>query len=286
MYTIKPKNILPYLLMIPALFIGTSTMISRGVTSSIWIQNILAWIITSIAGSLVIANGSKRNSGKEPLDFYSIFSLFAIPLLMIPFLFNGIDGVHRWAAIGPIRFYIASIFLPLLIICLWNLLFRQRIVFVLAIAMIALILLLFHPDASQATAFAGATVVLLWTKVTNKLAKILYCAFSAVVCILVWVFLDSLSPVPYVEQILFWVAARGSIWLIAGVVSLLLLLLPFFLFNKNTLSVSLGIYFLLTILATFLGNFPVPIMGYGISPILGYSIAVTLLTKYQKTIRV
>ena len=28
---------------------------------------------------------------------------------------------------------------------------------------------------------------------------------------------------------------------------------------------------------TFLGNFPMPIMGYGISPIIGYIIAITWL---------
>ncbi len=282
MNRIKLKDVLPYCLMIPAISIGTLTMILYGVTSNIWLQNILIWIITSLLGCVFIAKRNKSYLSKNNFLFHIFMAIFIILLLMVPFLFNGLNGVHRWVAFGPIRFYIASIFLPLLIISLWNLLLTQRIYFVLALTSIALLILLFHPDASQASAFAIATVVILCGKIPNKLLKIFYLVFIAIAIILAWIFLDSLTPVPYVEQIVFLVADRGSVWLISGVLSLILLLLPFFLFNKNTLSISLGVYFVVTILATFIGNFPVPVMGYGTSPIIGYSIAVTLLTIKQR----
>jgi hypothetical protein len=54
--------------------------------------------------------------------------------------------------------------------------------------------------------------------------------------------------------------------------------MPFFLFPPNSakpLSFSLGIYFLISLLSSFFGNFPVPIIGYGTSPFIGYLIAIS-----------
>ena len=48
---------------------------------------------------------------------------------------------------------------------------------------------------------------------------------------------------------------------------------PFLLVRRGRgtrLGVALGVYMSATVLATFVGNFPVPVMGYGISPIIGY----------------
>ena len=93
-----------------------------------------------------------------------------------------------------------------------------------------------------------------------------------------WVFLDDLAPVPYVEQIIFLVADLGIVWFILGVLSLLLLLGPFFFYGKkNIISLSLGVYYLMVMIVTLFGNFPMPIMGYGISPVIGYFIAITWL---------
>lgn len=74
----------------------------------------------------------------------------------------------------------------------------------------------------------------------------------------------------------------GTTWFILSVLSLILLPIPFFLFKtgKNKpVCISLGIYFSIVLLSTLFGNFPVPLMGYGISPIIGYSIAITWLIK-------
>jgi hypothetical protein len=39
------KGIVSYFLMFPAIFIGTLAMVSYGVPPSIWIQNIIIWIL-------------------------------------------------------------------------------------------------------------------------------------------------------------------------------------------------------------------------------------------------
>ena len=48
------KGIISYFLMLPAIFIGTFAMESYGVTSSIWIQNIVIWILGTILGFVFI----------------------------------------------------------------------------------------------------------------------------------------------------------------------------------------------------------------------------------------
>jgi hypothetical protein len=98
--------------------------------------------------------------------------------------------------------------------------------------------------------------------------------------IMSWLFLDDLAPVPYVEDIIFLVADLGSVWFVLGILSLLLVLSPFFYYGrKNIISLTLGVYFLMAMIVTLFGNFPLPIMGYGISPIIGYFIAISWLNK-------
>ena len=55
-----------------------------------------------------------------------VIPLLLVALLVLPFLFNDLDGVHRWLSFGPINLYIASIILPLLIIHLWKLALNNR----------------------------------------------------------------------------------------------------------------------------------------------------------------
>jgi len=199
-------------------------------------------------------------------------------LLVLPFFFQGLEGVHRWLTFGPINIYIASIVCPLLIIHLWKLTLKNREYYVFGLTFISLIILLFHPDASQLTAFACAAFIILWKKMNKRMIKLLCITYTVVLVTASWIFPDELAPVPYVEDIIFLVADLGNVWFIMGILSLLLLLIPFFFYGKKSIvSLSLGVYFLIMMIVTFIGNFPMPIMGYGISPIIGYIISITWL---------
>ncbi|WAG55898.1 hypothetical protein LL033_01280 [Clostridium estertheticum] len=41
---------------------------------------------------------------------------------MLTFISSGVEGVHRWVSVGPIKFYVAVIVLPIILIELWKLL--------------------------------------------------------------------------------------------------------------------------------------------------------------------
>jgi cell division protein FtsW (lipid II flippase) len=268
------KNTLSYLVMLPAILIGTFAMVSNGVASSIWLQNIVIWLLGTVLGSIYLIRKKEKRLTKGNL----LQTVVIIALLVFPFLFNGSDGVHRWLTFGPINVYIASIILPLLIIQLWKLALNN--IYAIGFYFVTLIILLFHPDAGQLTAFACATTIMLWKKISNGMMKFFSIILTVAFVIMSWVFLDDLAPVPYVEDIIFLVADLGIVWFVLGILSLLLLLSPFFYYGRiNIISLTLGVYFLMAMIVTLFGNFPLPIMGYGISPIIGYFIAISWLNK-------
>lgn len=275
------KKMIPYLLMFPAIIIGTISMISYGVTSNIWIQNILIWLLGTVFGFIYLVRNKNKKLNKGNL----LPNIVIIALLVFPLLFNGLDGVHRWLTFGTINIYIASIILPLLIIHLWKLAFNNRERYAIGLLFITLFILLLHPDAGQLSAFECATAIILWKTISKWMIKFLSFTLTAFFVILSWVFLDDLAPVPYVEDIIFLVGELGTVWFVLGILSLILLLSPFFFYGrKNIISLSLGVYFLMTMIVTFFGNFPLPIMGYGISPMIGYFIAISWLSKNKEKI--
>ncbi|GGI14847.1 hypothetical protein [Gottfriedia solisilvae] len=279
MEKIKLKDIIPYFLMFPAILVGILAMISNGVSSSVWMQNIIIWIVGSILGCVFLTK-TKHKQYDKLIDRRPII---IIALLIAPFWFDGFDGIHRWIQFGPLSFYIASIVLPLLLIYLWKLVGNKQYVYVIGLNFIVLVILLLQPDAGQVTAFACATSILLWHKMNNKLLELFNLIMTTTIVILSWIFIDDLAPVPYVEDILFLVKDMGVTWFVIGLMSLILLLFPFF-FNgkKSTMSLTLGVYFLVMMIVTFFGHFPMPIMGYGISPLIGYLVAITSLNKIKR----
>lgn len=272
----KFKYMTLYFLMLPALLIGTFAMISYGVPLTIWVQNLFIWIVGTVIGSVFLIRNKNKNSRLSILSLSVIFVIF----LVLPFCFNDLDGVHRWISVGPINIYVSSIIMPILIIYLWKLILNNREGLVLALHLMILVILVLQPDAGQLTAYASAAAIILSLKINNKMIKIISIILTTSLVVLSWIFLDNLAPVPYVEDILFIVADFGNVWFILSILSLLLLVIPFFYFGKQSIiALSLGVYFSMTIAVTFFGNFPMPIMGYGISPIIGYVIALTLLIK-------
>jgi hypothetical protein len=172
--------------------------------------------------------------------------------------------------------------LPIIIINLWKLLQIKHWLVSAVITIAISTLLTLQPDASLLTAFAIPMIILLWSKTNSKIIRPCIVVLLSVLIILSWVFLDRLPPVSYVEQIVSLVANMGIIWLSLGVISLVILPLPFIFFppkKSKLLSISLGLYFTIILISTLFGNFPVPLMGYGVSPIIGYFISITWFVK-------
>lgn len=200
--------------------------------------------------------------------------------MLLTFLEPGIEGVNRWISIGPIRLYVASIVLPIFIIELWRSLKTTNWWITAVITIGVSLLLALQPDASQTTAFIIPMMIILLSNSKGNCYRYGVLGVLSLIIIITWIFLDNLPPVAYVEGIVRMVSEMGIAWLILGIASLVILPLPFILFppqNFKLLSKSIGIYFVAVLISTIFGNFPVPLMGYGISPLIGYFNAIAWL---------
>ncbi|MBT0813102.1 hypothetical protein KIH41_17570 [Litoribacter ruber] len=151
-----------------------------------------------------------------------------------------------------------------------------------ALSMLITLIFLFQPDASLVSAFSISGYFLLFRKF--KLINLSFLLFSLIMIGYAWYNLDNLEPVRYVENILALAKEISMGFYVLSIGSLLLLLLPF-LFKRNDLSVTLAIYYSILLIATIFGHFPVMLMGYGISPIIGYFFGLVWQTSSNSSVK-
>jgi len=275
---LKLRNFVPLIIALPSVVIGAVAMYFNKIPIGIWSQNIVALIISGYISYLFLKEKPKlvkRNT-------FGFIVPITIILLFLTFLYSGLDGVHRWISIGPIKLNVTNIMLPILIIELWRILKVLNWWYSMIITILVSILLALQPDASQTTGFIFPMTILLFSKTNKSIIRYSCISLILVIPVISWIFIDSLPPVDYVEEIVSMVKNLGTVWFIIGICSLALLPLPFIIFpskNYRLISMCLGLYFIIILISTLFGNFPVPLMGYGISPIIGYFIAITWLLK-------
>jgi cell division protein FtsW (lipid II flippase) len=261
---------------LPALALGVIAMRDAGLASSIWLMNIgavVVGLIVLVAMRCVPAPAMQRTQ----------FALAATALAFIvsTFIAPASDGVHRWLSLGRIRIHASSIAAPLLIVCVAAMV-RTSSRGAIAIAAIATAILALQPDAAVAVSVAAAcSVVMLYDSGRRGLpAAILLLALA----VAAFARRDPLAPVAHVEGILTLFAAGSTARKLLGIVSLALLPVPFvaeFYRHRDPVSLALGVYLASITIAPFWGTFPVPIMGYGVSPIVGYFAALAFCECYD-----
>ncbi|HEX5872847.1 MAG TPA: hypothetical protein VFY65_20590, partial [Longimicrobium sp.] len=149
---------LTYLLApVPALMVGVLTMRRSDVPVMLWGQNLAAWLVgTLLCIGLWRSRGSARRS--RWLDVAAVLTLAALAAtLLVP----GVDGVHRWLPLGPVRLHAAAVLLPLLLVALRGLAQARGWWISAGVAAGVAVILLLQPDAAQATAFAAGCLILL-----------------------------------------------------------------------------------------------------------------------------
>ena len=263
------RSLLYLLAPVPSLALGLFIMQASDVPATIWGQNIAAWT----AGTFLCLGIRRTRISALRFPYIDIFMVLTVAALAATLLAPGLQGVHRWVKLGPIRLHAAAILLPLLIFAL-EAIRRTRGWWISSVLAGGVTVILFlQPDAAQATAFGLASAVLLLPRAGPGALRRIWILALLVLAGLAWLRRDPLGRVPYVEDIVVMAAALGAGWAVAAVLSLLLLPAPFVLAERGvSLDVgrALGTYVTITLLAPLAGNFPVPVLGYGVSPILGY----------------
>ena len=271
----SPRRTTPFFLLapVPALLSGVLVMQASGVPAALWGQNLAAWA----AGMLLcLAVGRTRTSPARE-RWADVVAVLAVAARAATLLDPGVQGVHRWVKLGPVRLHAAAVLLPLLLAALATLArVRGWWASTVVAACVALALFL-QPDAAQATAFAAGAMVLLLPGADGRLPRLAGLLPLPLLAVLAWRREDPLAPVPHVEDILGLAAGLGAGWGVAAAASLALLPAPFLLAGRGAgsrVGLALGTYVAVACLAPIAGTFPVPVVGYGVSPILGYLLGV------------
>ncbi|HVE70111.1 MAG TPA: hypothetical protein VNI54_01985 [Thermoanaerobaculia bacterium] len=266
-------DLLPVCAPLPALIVGVLTMRELDVPTSAWSMNLAAAAVGLVG--FAVMRYSAWPLSRAAWYATTIVSIIAI---LATFASHGVDGVHRWVFFGSFGLHASAVVAPLMIACVAT---APNPYLMLGTAAATAILLALQPDAAQACSFAAACGVILFRDLKSDPRKLAVGLGALIACSVVSLIrLDPLKPVRHVEGIFEAASARGAAWAFLATVALLLLPTPYFLMwaqrRQSLMALALGVYVAMVTIAPAWGTFPVPVMGYGVSPILGYYVALAL----------
>lgn len=259
--------IFPTISLLFSCLLGVTAMTAHHIPPVIWGLNLGASCLLSLITLICIYRDF------IPSAFYKWMGAVSILLLLLTFADSGLEGVHRWIHLGPFTINAAMLSIPPTIAALFQLFHQKHIFPASGITAIIALLLFLQPDASQLTGFSAPMILILLKQKDLKFFRIAFCIFLCILTVITWILGDPLLPVDYTEGILLLLGELSFPLLALGIFSLFLLPVPFVLLSDSQnrfITVCIALYYWLITLSSFFGNFPVPVMGYGISPIIGY----------------
>ncbi|WP_372785414.1 hypothetical protein [Phenylobacterium sp.] len=268
------------ILSLAAIATGCVVASAHGAPLGVWGRNLAAWSVGAMGAAALAKWAGNRT-------FIAV--VVAAPLAMAAGLLSaGQAGVHRWIDLGPLHMNVAEVLLAPAVVG-WAAL-AARPGWPWGTAALALALLVAQPDASQATALGGAFLVIA-TLEGQRVGRWAGATLVAVAVTMAWLRRDPLAPVADVEGImgLAWrlsPLAAVFAWLaLGGAVSAPLILSGSDRRAVRAAALALAIYGMLAVLTPLLGAFPVPLVGMGMSPILGAWLGAGLLAALWRSSR-
>ncbi|NRU21477.1 cell division protein FtsW (lipid II flippase) [Clostridium beijerinckii] len=116
MKKVRLLNFIPLIIAAPPVIIGVIVMYLHNVAVFTVGQNIFCLLIGGLISSFVVSRKEKMKG----INTESVTIFVSVILLFLTLINSGMEGVHRWISLGPIKFYVASIVLPIVIIKLWG----------------------------------------------------------------------------------------------------------------------------------------------------------------------
>jgi hypothetical protein len=201
--------------------------------------------------------------------------------LFIPVLANSEAVPRRWLIFGVARLYLAPIVLPLIVFFLCAAV-QSSLIFVLS-AIAAAIALTLQPDAAQLSAFSVALLVV--SLVAARVPRLVGIAVAAIlICcnILVWRIPDQLSPVRFVEGV-FQLSAEISVFALAAAIACAALpviaLMWISRVAASKAAIAVALYYACLFAMAPLQVTPIPLLGFGAGPILGYMLVAAVISR-------
>jgi Cell cycle protein len=199
---------------------------------------------------------------------------------------EGMLGVHRWIALGPIRLHASSILSPMILAGAAALSARGRSAWAAALLLTAQVVHALQPDAGQATALAVGSAVLLFSSASPTAMRVGAVAALAALAAWAWGKSDPLPEVPIVEGIVGLAREEGLAMQALAIASLAAIPVALGLALRRAPTgeplpgrarVAVVAYLATTLLVPLFGSYPVPVMGFGASPILGAALCVGIV---------
>ncbi|MDY2658141.1 MAG: hypothetical protein SOV75_14175 [Candidatus Limiplasma sp.] len=269
-------NFIPFLSALPGIVAGSLVMHLHQLPASVYLQNIAAWLVGGIC-SCIYLSMSHRVKKRVWGGYAAVIACAAA--LCCTFFDSGTGGVHRWIRLGPVAVNVAFVFIPVALAGT-DLLFRagkQRDAYILCL--VIGVLLFFQPDASMIGALALAMLPTLWHEHGHKALQWTVLCALFVLALISWVRFQSPEPVLHVEGILNLAKSSGWVYWLVSMLSLLILFWPFAAGMRSSSArfflTSSMLFYAGLLASTCTGMFPVPIIGSGVSPIIGYLISAT-----------
>lgn len=236
-------------------FLGSLFLMHRGGAGQAQlIQQVVVFLVAALASVLLARKPLvlTEESGDRVL-------IVAAVLVVLPLFVPG-AGPHRWLGVGGFRLYIASVVLPGMVLLLPYARSAWIALLVIAAPLAA------QPDASQATAFALASLVVLVRAPLSVLARVGLGVALAGAAAVAWLRPDPLEPVSYVEGVLVLAQQVGPL---ALVLALIALALPVAMLLRLG-QVAIAVYYAAVMFFAYRQLTPMPLLGFGVGPILGY----------------
>lgn len=257
---------------LPALAIGILVMVRAGIGTAVWMQNLAAAAVgIGMAAWFARADLWMRGRVRRWLIPASVMAL------LLTLLAPGLDGVQRWLPVGPVRIHIAAVVLPAMLAVFRELPWRSSF----AVAAIVAAVLFAQPDLAQTAAFAAGWGLL--SLLTYRRSAIPGLAVVAAIAVATAFRTDPLEPVDHVEGIVGVAFSQSAVLGALALIALVLIPLAFLTLPDRVRGTSLFAYMTVVLAAAWYGHFPVPILGFGASPILGYYLAAAVLLLFRES---
>ena len=257
------------------------------VVLSVWLLRIaeaprsvqtLQVIVASVAAAVFVVLVRIRRV-RHAGDFQWLALVLALSLF-IPLLAGSPGGPERWLVLGGARLYVAPVVLPVALFLLGAPL-RAPAIYAATVVAAATALVL-QPDASQLSAFALAMLVLLAASSSHLLLRLALLAALLCGAVVAWRTPDPLAPVRYVEGVFNLAAEVSPFALLAAVISAALPVIAFVWVARVTRSsgtFAVAVYYASLFALAPLQVTPVPLLGFGTGPILGYFLVASVVSR-------
>lgn len=236
------------------------------------------------AGGGMLAFGGRSQRRSAASGFPCWMSALLVALLFVPVAIDAGDGPHRWITLGGVRVYLASVILPALLLWL-NRVGSESVsggACLTAATVGACVALLLHPDAAQLGAFGVAMLPIVIGSRLSRVVRLAVLGVIAACTSAAWQRPDPLGPVAHVEGVFALAAAHGAIALVAAVCAAALPAATLLWHARREQSagvLAVAMYYLAILAHAPLQITPVPLLGFGAGPILGYCIVALMAAR-------